>query len=64
MASQKKTCAWCKHKFPIDMMVVKHAGKHNTYWCCEEHMRLTMDRKAKREENKKRQQQLESQKVK
>lgn len=51
--SEKKTCAWCKKKFPIDTMVVKHAGKHNTYWCCEEHRNLTMERKKKREENKK-----------
>ena len=47
---EKKTCAWCKCKYPIDTMVVKHAGKHNTYWCCEEHMTLTMERKKKREE--------------
>lgn len=62
--SEKKTCAWCKKKFPIDTMVVKHAGKHNTYWCCEEHRNLTMERKKKREENKRRQQQLEAQKEK
>lgn len=53
---EKRTCAWCKNKYQVDTMVVKHAGKHNTYWCCEEHMRLTMDRKKKREENKRRQQ--------
>lgn len=52
--SEKKTCAWCKKKFPIDTMVVKYAGKHNTYWCCEEHRNLTMERKKKKEENKKR----------
>lgn len=61
---EKRTCAWCKCKYPIDTMVVKHAGKHNTYWCCEEHMTLTMERKKKREENKRRQQQLEAQKEK
>ena len=60
--SEKKTCAWCKKKFPIDTMVVKHAGKYNTYWCCEEHRNLTMERKKKREVNKCRQQQLEAQK--
>ena len=52
--SEKKTCAWCKKKFPIDTTVVKHADKHNTYWCCEEHRNLTMERKKKKEENKKR----------
>lgn len=61
MATEKKTCAWCKKKFPINTMVVKHAGKHNTYWCCEEHKQLTMERKQKRDEIKKRQQELEAQ---
>ena len=51
--SEKKTCAWCKKKFPIDTMVVKNAGKQNTYWCCEEHRNLTTECKKKREENKK-----------
>lgn len=48
----KKTCAFCKVKKDETEMFVKHAGKHNTYWCSEEHMRLTMERKRKREENK------------
>ena len=50
--SKKKTCAWCKKKFPSEDMVVKHAGQHNTYWCCEEHRQLTMERKQKRKANK------------
>jgi hypothetical protein len=34
---------------------VKHAGKHNTYYCSEEHYKYAVDRKKKREEFKKRQ---------
>ena len=55
--SKKVTCAFCKQRLNKDEAFVKHAGKHNTYWCCEEHMKLTMERKKKREENKRRQQQ-------
>lgn len=55
--SEKRTCAWCKKKFSIDTMVVKHAGKHNTYYCNAEEYNLAMERKKKREENKRRQQQ-------
>ena len=50
--SKKKTCAFCKKKMQAEEMFVKHAGKHNTYWCCEEHYNMTMERKKKREANK------------
>lgn len=49
----KKTCAFCKAKRDESEMFVKHAGKHNTYYCSEEHYRLATERKKKREENKK-----------
>lgn len=48
----KKTCAYCKTKRDESEMFVKHAGKHNTYYCSEEHYRLATERKKKREENK------------
>lgn len=49
----KKTCAFCKRKIEQSEAFVKHAGKHNTYYCSEEHYRLATERKKKREENKK-----------
>ncbi len=50
----KKTCAYCKIKRDETEMFVKHTGKHNTYYCNEQEFRLAMERKKKREENKKR----------
>lgn len=55
--SAKRTCALCGKKCNKDEMYVKHAGKHNTYYCSEEEFKLATERKKKREENKKRQQQ-------
>ena len=49
----KKTCAFCKTKRDESEMFVKHAGKHNTYYCNEEEFQLAMKRKKLREENKK-----------
>lgn len=54
----KKTCAYCKKRIEADEAFVKHAGKHNTYYCSESEYKLATERKRKREENKKRQQQL------
>ena len=48
----KKTCAYCKCKKDQAEMFVKHSGKHNTYYCDENHYSLAMERKKKREENK------------
>lgn len=62
--SKKVTCAYCKQKLNKDEAFVKHAGKHNTYYCSESEFQLAMERKQKREENKRRQQQLEAQKGK
>lgn len=52
----KKTCAYCKKKIEESEAFVKHSGKHNTYYCSEIEYKLAMERKKKREENKKRQQ--------
>lgn len=49
----KKTCAYCKTKRDESEMFVKHAGKHNTYYCNEEEFQLAIKRKRLREENKK-----------
>lgn len=49
----KKTCAYCKTKRDESEMFVKHAGKHNTYYCSEEEYKLAVKRKKLREENKK-----------
>ena len=49
----KKTCAYCKTKRDESEMFVKHAGKHNTYYCNEEEFQLAIKRKKLREENKK-----------
>ena len=49
----KKTCAFCKTKRDESEMFVKHAGKHNTYYCNEEEFQLAIKRKKLREENKK-----------
>lgn len=49
----KKTCAYCKTKKDESEMFVKHAGKHNTYYCNEEEYKLAVKRKKLREENKK-----------
>lgn len=49
----KKTCAYCKKRINADEAYVKHAGKHNTYYCSEEEFKLATERKKKREENKK-----------
>lgn len=51
--SKKVICALCRCKLNKDEAFVKHAGKHNTYYCSEEHYRLATERKKKREENKK-----------
>ena len=50
--SKKRTCAWCKKKFPSEDMVVKHAGKHNTYYCDANCHAKAIERKKKRELNK------------
>lgn len=51
--SKKKTCAFCKKKVEIDTAYVKHAGKHNTYYCDAKCHEEAIKRKKKREENKK-----------
>lgn len=56
--SKKVTCAYCKQKLNKDAAFVKHAGKHNTYYCSESEFNLAMVRKKKREVNKKRQQEM------
>lgn len=56
----KKTCAYCGKKNNAEDMFVKHAGKHNTYYCSETEFKLAMERKQKRDEIKKRQQELEA----
>lgn len=56
--SKKVTCAYCKQKLNKDEAFVKHAGKHNTYYCSESEFNLSMVRKKKREVNKKRQQEM------
>ena len=52
--SKKCTCAYCKAKIEKDGAFVKHAGKHNNYYCNEDHYKLAVERKKKRESNKKR----------
>lgn len=50
----KKTCAYCKTKRNEDEMgYVKKAGKHRTYYCDENCYIKAVERKKKREENKK-----------
>ena len=56
--SKEVTCAYCKQKLNKDEAFVKHAGKHNTYYCSESELNLAMVRKKKREVNKKRQQEM------
>ena len=56
--SKKVTCAYCKQRLNKDEAFVKHAGKHNTYYCSESEFNLAMVRKKKREVNKKRQQEM------
>lgn len=51
--SKKCTCAFCKCKLNRDEAFVKHAGKHNTYYCNEKEFNLAIERKHKREANKK-----------
>ena len=58
--SKKVTCAFCRKKLNKDEAFVKHAGKHNTYYCNELEYKLATDCKKKREENKRRQQQKEN----
>lgn len=53
--SKKCTCAFCKRRFDRDEAFVKHAGKHNTYYCNELEYKLATDRKKKCEENKRKQ---------
>lgn len=62
--SKKCICAFCKCKLNKDEAFVKHAGKHNTYYCDIICYEKATERKKKREENKRRQQQLEAQKEK
>lgn len=50
--SKKKTCAFCKSKKEATEMFVKHAGKHNTYYCDTNCCAKAMERKKKREANK------------
>lgn len=59
--SKKCTCAFCKRRFDRGEAFVKHAGKHNTYYCNEQEFKLAMERKQKRDEIKKRKQELEAQ---
>lgn len=49
----KKTCAFCGARRDQSEMFVKHAGKHNTYYCNEDEFQLATKRKKLREENKK-----------
>lgn len=58
--SKKCTCAYCKRKLNRDEAYVKHAGKHNTFYCNEEEFKLAIERKKKREENKKRKMEAEN----
>ena len=51
--SKKKTCAYCGQRSNAEDMFVKHAGKHNTYYCNEREFNLAMERKQKREANQK-----------
>ena len=52
----KKTCAYCKaRRDETEMGYVKKSGKHRTYYCNETEYSLAMERKKKREENKKKQ---------
>ena len=50
--SKKCTCAFCKKRIDREGAYVKHAGKHNTYYCSDEEYQLAMERKKKREANK------------
>ena len=52
--SKKCTCAYCKQRIERERAYCKHAGKHNTYYCNEQEYQFAMERKKKREENKKR----------
>ena len=56
----KKTCAFCKKKIEAETAYVVHAGKHNTYYCDETCRAKAMERKKKREENKKRKMEAEN----
>ena len=58
--SKKCTCAFCKRRFDRDEAFVRHAGKHNTYYCNESEYKLAIERKKKREENKRKQQEKEN----
>lgn len=50
----KKTCAFCgTRRDQSKMNYVKHAGKHNTYYCDINCYEKATERKKKREENKK-----------
>lgn len=49
----KKTCAYCKcRKNEDEMGYVKKSGKHRTYYCDESCYSKAVERKKKREENK------------
>lgn len=49
----KKTCAYCKTKRDeSEMGYVKKSGKHRTYYCDENCYSKAVERKKKREENK------------
>ena len=57
----KKTCAFCKARLDeTEMGYVKHAGKHNTYYCDITCYEKATERKKKREENKRKQQEKEN----
>ena len=51
--SKKVICALCRCKLNKDEAFVKHAGKHNTYYCDENCYRKAVKRKKLKEENKK-----------
>lgn len=53
--SKKCTCAYCKCKLNKEDAFVKHAGKHNTFYCNVECYEKAIERKKKKDEYKKQQ---------
>ena len=47
--SKKCTCAFCKKKIEKEGAYVKHAGKHNTYYCDDKCFQLAIERKKKKD---------------
>lgn len=48
----KKTCACCKKKIEEAEAFVKHARKHNTYYCNTDCYNKAIERKKRRKEDK------------